>query len=92
MSRSKKHKQFVQSHRHLYNSLLRAQKGGCAICGREPSPNRRLDMDHDHLRMIMRGLLCHRCNRALPAWITPDWLRKAAIYLEKYIPKEKNAR
>ena len=32
--------------------------------------------------MELRGLLCHRCNRALAGWITPDWLRAAAEYLE----------
>jgi hypothetical protein len=40
-------------------------------------------MDHDHHGMFIRGLLCHRCNRALPAWMTADWLRAAAAYLEK---------
>jgi hypothetical protein len=53
----------------------------CGICGRPPGPNRRLDRDHDHKTGEARGLLCHRCNRALPDWITTDWLRKAILYL-----------
>lgn len=39
-------------------------------------------MDHDHRTMIVRGLLCVRCNRNLPDWMTPEWLRAAADYLE----------
>jgi hypothetical protein len=56
----------------------------CGICGRSPSANRRLDRDHDHkLPSGPRGLLCARCNRALPSWVTPEWLRLAADYLER---------
>ena len=40
-------------------------------------------MDHDHKRMVLRGLLCHRCNRALPDWVTSEWLRDAADYLDE---------
>jgi hypothetical protein len=39
-------------------------------------------MDHDHKRMALRGLLCVRCNRALEAWMTREWLLKAADYIE----------
>lgn len=55
----------------------------CGICGRPPTRTRRLDRDHDHNTGKPRGLLCARCNRALPRWITPEWLRKAAEYLER---------
>jgi CRISPR/Cas system-associated protein Cas10 (large subunit of type III CRISPR-Cas system) len=56
----------------------------CAICLRERSEkDRRLQRDHDHFSGRPRGLLCVRCNRALPAWMTPEWLRAAADYLEK---------
>lgn len=61
-----------------------ALNGGehCAICGRGPT-NRRLDRDHDHHTCKPRGLLCARCNRALPNWITPLWLHAAAAYLTR---------
>lgn len=61
-----------------------ALNGGehCAICGRLPSATRRLDRDHCHDTGEPRGLLCARCNRALPSWVTADWLRAAAAYLE----------
>jgi hypothetical protein len=54
----------------------------CAICKRGPG-SRRLDRDHDHRSGKPRGLLCARCNRALPAWMTPDWLLAAAAYLKE---------
>lgn len=55
----------------------------CGICGVGRSQARRLDRDHDHKTGLPRGLLCHRCNRALPHWATPQWLRLAAYYLER---------
>lgn len=65
-----------------YDRMLAAQGGGCAICGNTPK-TRRLDVDHDHRTKEVRGLLSHRCNRALPSWVTPEWLRAAALYLER---------
>ena len=76
---AKKHRQLVRSFAG-YEELLEAQGGGCAICGAEPK-TRKLDIDHDHQTMQVRGLLCHRCNRALPSWVTVAWLEKAIIYL-----------
>jgi hypothetical protein len=58
----------------------------CGICGREPSATRRLDRDHWHTGERAgepRGLLDHRCNRALPDWVDAAWLRAAADYLER---------
>ena len=54
----------------------------CGVCGREPSARRRLDRDHDHRNGEPRGLLCHRDNRLLQSWVTPELLRAAANYLE----------
>lgn len=64
-----------------YLERLEAQGGHCAICPSTPK-TRRLHADHDHASGAVRGLLCHRCNRALPTWITAAWLRAAADYLE----------
>lgn len=64
-----------------YDQLLTKQNGVCAICGRPPK-TRRLDIDHDHKTGAIRGLLCVRCNRALPSWITRAWLWNAALYLD----------
>jgi len=65
-----------------YAELLAAQNGGCAICGATPK-TRRLHVDHDHKTMRVRGLLCHRCNRNLPNWVTETWLLQALSYLSR---------
>lgn len=48
-----------------YDVLLDRQGGGCAICGRPPTPGISLHVDHDHLTGRIRGLLCFQCNNAL---------------------------
>lgn len=63
-----------------YDALLAEQGGVCAVCGMPPKV-RRLDNDHDHLTGATRGLLCHRCNRALATWMRPGWLITAFTYL-----------
>lgn len=54
----------------------------CGICGRPPK-NRRLDRDHCHVSGAARGLLCHACNRALPNYVTAEWLERALAYLQR---------
>jgi hypothetical protein len=54
----------------------------CAVCGAGPK-TRKLQRDHCHVTGVGRGLLCARCNRALPRWISAEWLRAAAAYLER---------
>lgn len=56
----------------------------CGVCLTPGSGRRRLDRDHDHKTGTPRGLLHPRCNRALPSWITSDWLRRAADYLDRF--------
>lgn len=52
----------------------------CEICGSSDS----LKVDHDHVTMEVRGILCHNCNVALGHMKdSPGLLRKAADYLEK---------
>lgn len=63
-----------------YERLLVEQEGCCAICGNPPK-NRRLSVDHNHRTGRVRGLLCFRCNRALPTYATSDWLRNALLYV-----------
>lgn len=79
----KKHRDFLNLHRHRYEELLAAQGGHCALCPRKPSAKRRLDMDHHHGKMKLRGLLCHICNRALKDWMTREWLLGAADHVER---------
>jgi hypothetical protein len=63
-----------------YKRLLEAQDGVCALCGNPPK-TRRLSVDHNHRTGTVRGLLCHRCNRALPTYATSDWLSRAYGYV-----------
>ena len=65
-----------------YARMLDAQGGGCAICGNPPR-SRRLHVDHDHRTGKVRGLLCFRCNRGLPNYVTEEWLRRAYIYVTR---------
>lgn len=81
--RARKHVDFLNEHRHRYEELLEEQGGVCGICGRPPNPKRKFDLDHDHKEMFIRGLLCPRCNRAIPSWMDAAWMVKAAIYLIK---------
>lgn len=76
------HAKLLKQARPHYEWLLNVQGGVCAICGNPPA-TRRLDIDHCHKDMYVRGLLCHRCNRALPTHVTTDWMRKAIRYLEQ---------
>lgn len=77
-----KHQRVLEAARPYYDSMLVKQGGRCAICLVEPSTSRRLDIDHDHKTLKVRGLLCHRCNRRLDSTVTAAWLRAAAEYLE----------
>lgn len=75
----------------VYAELEIAQEGRCGICGRTAKqiaeqtgkPVRRLDIDHDHATMVIRGLLCRGCNMRLRKGMYPEWLRAAADYLEE---------
>lgn len=66
-----------------YERYVRRYGEQCGICGCGPSPDRRLDRDHDHATGQPRGLLCQFHNRFLPRRATPELLRAAADYLER---------
>jgi hypothetical protein len=59
---------------------MHEQGGVCAICGNPPK-KRPLHIDHNHRTGRVRGLLCYRCNRALPTYATAEWLRRACEYV-----------
>lgn len=64
-----------------YVAMLRAQGGGCAICGQKPT-RRNLAVDHDHATGKVRGLLCAPCNTGLGT-LESDFPAKAADYLAR---------
>ena len=49
-----------------YNQMFTNQQGKCYICERHQSEfDIRLAVDHNHITMKVRGLLCSRCNHGL---------------------------
>lgn len=88
MSRSKRkrispHKQLVNSARKYYDEMLAAQGDVCGICGREPYPERRFCIDHDHRLMYIRGILCNRCNKWLWTFVNEEVLLAALAYIRR---------
>lgn len=58
----------------MFNQLLEAQGGACAMCGGSFEENKRICIDHDHAccpseqrscGQCIRGLLCLSCNTTL---------------------------
>jgi hypothetical protein len=83
VSRSPIHRAIVARYRTLYDALFEIQGGVCALCDNPPKQGgRKFNIDHDHKTLKLRGLLCFRCNRALPEHVTPEWLGRAQAYLE----------
>lgn len=71
-----------------YNDMFDLQGGKCAICGKDISV---LCVDHCHKTLIIRGLLCHKCNLGLGYFDDdPDTLDAAAKYLRRYEPTTSN--
>jgi hypothetical protein len=72
-----------------YASLLKSQKGRCAVCGTLDPQSRNganrpgeFAVDHDHETGEIRGLLCNPCNTGLGLFKEdPKRLKKAARYL-----------
>ena len=70
-----------------YNKMLLSQHGVCAISGQSPSQEgynrRRLAVDHNHVTGDVRQLLHIDINTALGLFQdNPEWLRRAADYVE----------
>jgi hypothetical protein len=72
-----------------YDEMLRAQGGGCGICGQPPSARISLHVDHDHRTGRVRGLLCFKHNNALGDFDDdPDLLRAALRYVEPPVERD----
>lgn len=64
-----------------YNCLLAQQGNSCAIC--KVVSEARLQVDHDHITGLVRGLLCGRCNKGLSMFDEQiARLNAAADYME----------
>ncbi len=79
-----------------YEEMFKEQGGVCAISGL-PSPNgqnskSRLNVDHDHTTNQVRQLLHPDVNTALGFFQdNPEWLRRAADYIEYWKDKKENS-
>lgn len=67
---------------HEYEVMFSSQGGVCAICAQPPEEGKVLQVDHDHITGRIRGLLCHKCNKALG--LLNEQLESALRYLERY--------
>jgi len=67
-----------------YDEMLKAQGGGCGICGSKTPSTRTtyFAVDHCHTTGKVRGLLCTKCNRGLGLFNDrSDLLKLATTYL-----------
>ena len=67
-----------------YNELYNSQCSCCAICKSTKPLYKYFNVDHCHITAEVRGLLCHRCNKALGLFKENiNNLRHAIDYLVK---------
>lgn len=77
-----------------YQTLVKMQNNLCAICNKPETDTRhgrikRLAVDHCHTTLVVRGLLCANCNRAIGLLKDSEKLLSNAInYLRKGIKNE----
>jgi DNA-directed RNA polymerase subunit RPC12/RpoP len=68
-----------------FNAKFAEQNYCCAICGTDESGAVDWHADHNHISKAKRGILCHKCNTGIGLLKdSPDILKKAIMYLEKY--------
>jgi hypothetical protein len=80
----------------LFQKLYAEQQGLCAICGnpetaKDPRTGvvKSLAVDHCHKTGRVRGLLCHRCNKALGFFDDSiKVLQQSIVYLRKNDPQQ----
>ena len=65
---------------HDYDEMMLKQNGKCAICERVGT--KKLEVDHDHVTNVIRGLVCHRCNLGLRMVDNKKHLQAALEYLK----------
>lgn len=67
----------------FYVDAYDKQGGKCAICGvHEDNLDKRLSVDHDHVTLRLRGLLCQRCNLGVGFLDDSVKCSKASQYLK----------
>ncbi len=64
----------------VYEQMLAAQGGTCALCDEKPG-ERPLNVDHDHATGKVRGLLCSSHNRSMALLDDAALLQKSVAYI-----------
>ena len=65
-----------------FEKMEQDQLGACAMCGNFPA--RRLNVDHNHTTLKVRGLLCTKCNNGLGFVEDAAFMERARRYLAEY--------
>ena len=69
----------------MFDGLMVAQGGACAICGKSFESLSKTFIDHDHISGMVRGLLCPSCNTMIGlSNDSPETLSKAIDYLSSF--------
>lgn len=69
------------------DAMIISQNNKCGICSLEFHPvekNKKMSIDHCHVRNKVRGLLCNKCNISLGHLEKEGFLENALKYLKKY--------
>lgn len=62
--------------------FFKKQDGKCGICGKPQTAfKKRLNLDHNHKTLQIRGLLCYYCNKFVVGRHTYDSASKLLNYL-----------
>lgn len=64
-----------------FDAMMTSQQGKCAIC--EDVINDSAHVDHDHVTLQVRGLLCRACNLRLNVLENENFVVRAQAYLKK---------
>lgn len=68
-----------------YMDMLKAQDERCLICGTKHTEDKKLVVDHCHIKGNVRSLLCSSCNTGIGMFKeNKQYLLNAIKYIEKY--------
>lgn len=72
-----------------YDAMLALQDFCCAFCGKHKDMFKNsLHVDHDHKTGLVRGLLCHVCNRRYVRRHDRETAARLLDYMLRYYPKQ----